>query len=378
MDLALPEACDVLVVGGGLAGAAAALWLAEGGAQVVLAEAASRCGLGGSGAGTGICDLGVVEHPHRTVEALGEEGASALFAFADRSRTLAEELGLLADRGVLWAAVEARELDAFGESHRALTAMGRTAEILDGPATCARTGGTFHGGLWLPDGGRLAAGAVVELVERAVRAGVWLHTGDPVHLDDEAGPVVAHLGDQRVRAELVVLAAGVGSGELDARLATAFLPVRDAAIVTAPTDRIRPGVGRAGQGWTSWFQRPDGAVVVSGARWATPHLEVGETDSSRVDPRVRARLEAFARGPLGLEGVPIAGAWAWLFARTRDGLPLVGPMPGHSRRIALLGFESNPATFALAAARAVADGLLGGGGAVPAAVASRRLVRWTG
>lgn len=117
--------------------------------------------------------------------------------------------------------------------------------------------------------------------------------------------------------------------------------------------------------------------MVSGARWATPHMEVGEHDPHAVEPRIQARLEDFLRSSLGVEA-PIVDRWAWLFTQSRDGLPILGPLPGQPRRVALTGFGANPASFAVGAARSVADGLLGldEGGALPWILSSRRLVRW--
>lgn len=373
MDEVLPARVDVCVIGGGLAGASCALALVRSAVDVLLVEARS-VGSGGSGVGPGVVDLGPVELPHRTLAALGEAPTRALYGFTDRNRVLLEQEGLLDVCGVLWAAVHAQEAAAMDASAEALATLGRPAERLDADTTDLRTGGVgFLGGLRVPDGGVMRPGAVRALVERARADGCRVVEGVPAALGDGPGPVEVRLGDAVVRAEMVVIAAGVGSGAVDTRLRDAYLPVRDGAVAFEPSGRRLPGVGRAGQGWTAWREAPD-RVVVSGARWATPHLEVGETVPA-LDPRVRARLEAF--GERHLRVGPALEASAWLFAQTRDQLPLVGPMPGQSRRVVLLGFGPNPATWGMAAGRAAADGILGDGGEVPDVLASRRLVRWT-
>ena len=73
-----PEAADVVVLGGGLAGSACAALLAEEGAKVVLLERAPSQGLGFSGRTHGVVGLGYADHPIRLSRSLGEEVAAGL------------------------------------------------------------------------------------------------------------------------------------------------------------------------------------------------------------------------------------------------------------------------------------------------------------
>ena len=100
--------------------------------------------------------------------------------------------------------------------------------------------------------------------------------------------------------------------------------------------------------------------MASGCRWATPHMEVGETDETiQVDVIEQKLLEAIEQlthpsGPL-----EVIQRWSGIMALTCDGIPLVGPVPGGSRRIVCAGFNGQELGFALQAARAVSTGLLG-------------------
>ena len=169
----------------------------------------------------------------------------------------------------------------------------------------------------------------------------------------------------------MVLTAGVGADALHPTLRR-FLPVREQGLVMAGGQHLPPA-GRAGQGWTGW--RVDGDdVLVSGARWATPHLEVGETEPVVVDV-IQDKLEAFAQRTLGLAG-PVQERRVWSVAQSPDGLPVVGPMPGDPRIVGCIGFGAAPAGLALAAARSVVDGLVGDADEVPWVLSTRRMVRW--
>ncbi len=71
-----------------------------------------------------------------------------------------------------------------------------------------------------------------------------------------------------------------------------------------------------------------------GARWATPHLEVGETDPTP-EPRVTAMLDALARQDGLSRGS--GPARAVILTESCDGLPIVGPVPGQPRVAAVAG-----------------------------------------
>ena len=102
-------------------------------------------------------------------------------------------------------------------------------------------------------------------------------------------------------------------------------------------------------------------ALFGGARWATPHLEVGETDDDAVSAAVEEKLAAFARRHFpALAGAPIRRRWSGIMAMTCDGLPFVGPLPGGSRALACAGFGGRGLSLAVASGRAVAEGLLTG------------------
>jgi len=368
----LPEATDVVVLGAGLAGAATARYLAEGGVGVVVIDPDP-----GWVDPLGHVELGAVEQPHRTVASLGSQ-ADPLFGFAREGAQLLEADGLLDRCGGLWVAMEHGEAEEIERSVEALAVLGEPAEAW----SAAKVEGHLDGGhmgpaLHLPRDGRIDPVAVRRLWRDVAPDVVWVKGwGRPVHDEDHDGVVVA-VGGARIRAEMVVIAAGHRSAELDATLEGWLTPVRDQWLRTAPVDRPLP-LGRAGHGWTAWQQDDDGCLWVSGARWASPHLEVGETDltaEGEVVGRIRGRLEAFLRDRLQV-GAPVEARGARAFAQTPDGLPVIGPLPGDRRTIVAAGFGPSSVAWSVAAARSIADGILDGGGAVPRCVESRRLVRW--
>lgn len=366
----MPARTDVVVVGGGLAGTAVARFLAAEGIGVVVVDPDPTRPWG-----VGHVELGAVEQPHRTVASLGADAARALFAFARRGAALLEDDGLLDRCGGLWVAMESGEAGEIPQSVTALDALGVPAAAWTQEGVEARLGGGRMGpALHVADDGRVDMDAVRSTLRRLAVGTTWVTgTARFVHGSGSDG-VVVDVDGHRLEAEVGVIAAGPASEGLDASLEGRLLPVRDQFLRTAPVDRVLP-LGRAGHGWTAWQQDAAGRLVVSGCRWASPHLEVGETDASVVVPKIQERLEAFLRDRLGV-AAPIEARWAVVFGQTIDGLPLVGPLPGDSRRIVCAGFGPSPVAWSLAAARSVADGIVHGEGAVPKCLESRRLVRW--
>ncbi|MEZ4238476.1 MAG: FAD-dependent oxidoreductase [Myxococcota bacterium] len=158
-----------------------------------------------------------------------------------------------------------------------------------------------------------------------------------------------------LRCEVVVWADGTAHAE--PALASLVWPVREQARVVGLSRPLPALVGRAGHGWTGFRGLGDGRAVVTGCRWATPHLEVGEREPVVV-PVVQERLLGFAQAHLPVDGAE-GPQWAWITAHSCDGLPLVGPIPGDPRRLVCAGFGGQAWGLGPAAAALLVDGLVG-------------------
>lgn len=326
---------DVVVVGAGFAGLACARFLVDEGASVVViddggAASSSRAGVGGAWLTHG-------EHPWRLVASLGVDRAAALFQFGREGLDLAEKW-LPFDRcGGLWIAGDAREEGEIARSIDALRACGVPVEAVPG-------------GMRLPDEG------IVDPIAglASLGAGLDVRRGRVIGVDSDIQGIIVGTDAGDVRSEVVVLAAGAGVRGIDAVFVETVWSYRDQVRVCGDVD-VAPLV-RTGAGWMAWVRR-GGQLALTGARWATPHLEEGEYQPIVVDA-VQDKLDAFARSRGGpFAEAPIIGRRAVLQAKSCDGLPLIGPLPGRPRVIACAAFHGNPVGWGLRAARAVADGL---------------------
>ncbi len=372
----LPEAVDVAVVGGSLAGLTAARLLAEGGARVALVAEGPLGGF--SLAAPGIIQQDLGEHPHRLLSAVGLDEARAMHRFLVENRELLRAEGCFSQTGSLTVAAMDHEGDELVDGFSACEQVGLSAELCAADDVCARLSAVGFGpGRLQPGDGVVEAGALVEAaVEGARAAGAALCAGLSVFGVEETGGGNRLLLDAgALQADVVVLAGGHRLSECWPWFADKLYPVRHQWVATAAVAEGRlPLPVSAQHGFSTWRQL-DGRVVAGGARFASPHLQIGETDAvldERVDHVLRANLGRFFPD---LVDVPIEFGWAAIATHTCDGLPILGPLPGRVDLVACTGFHGLDQALALRAGQVVAEGLLTGKApAIPQTFAARRMV----
>jgi glycine/D-amino acid oxidase-like deaminating enzyme len=164
-------------------------------------------------------------------------------------------------------------------------------------------------------------------------------------------------------------------------------PVIEAANVILATGYVMPNIVRSvlNQPSASWAlatrpQRPEllwprGALIWEDAdpysylrTTADRRIIIGgEDDPNAVEPEPReAAMDAKIGLLLGKLHILFPGieanadyAWSGVFGETPDGLPLIGPLPGHHRLFAAYGYGGNGITFSFLAARIVARQMRG-------------------
>lgn len=360
---------DVVVIGGGIVGTAAAAFLAERGASVTLVER-SAIGAGASGR-----NLGAVQHPfdpelvglHRdTVEIYrGLAAEHATFRFPDKPAGL---LMLATERATLEA--QARTLAASPELRPTLLEPRQTRSLEPGVAE----------DLWSL---LLATGypvpphaATAAMAERAVQRGARVEIGAAAVPAVEHGRATGVLseGMRRIPADVVLVAAGPWS-----------------PFLLDPTGRWHPIT--ATWGATAQLAMPDPPRhVVEEARVDGVNVPVAAGDDDRLPPPERipslftvAAAEGVATigstflavepdpramAPIlvqrgrrflpGLADATITATRACARPQSFDGRPLVGAVPGVEGLYLAAGHGPWGISCGPATARLVADAILGG------------------
>jgi len=360
----VPRQVDVLIIGAGLTGLAVAGFLAEGGASVVVLEARAGVGMGVSSRQVGHVQCGLGDNALRLEAAIGPKQTGEILSFCNENISMLQALGVLNQCGTLSIAMSPQETKEMPQVVSVLKRQGVGASLWDPKTVNASLQSTGLGpACHIPNAGTVDPTVLLKvLMTRLTAAGgqVVLNSSvDAVH-ENPNGISVTCRG-QPIQSEVVVLAAGAAMASLDAYFLDKVHAVRTQALaIQSRKDRFKYAC-EAQYGYGFWRQSPAGHVLFGGCRWATPHLEVGETDDTVVVSAIHNKIrDMIQRNFPDLANQKILQSWSGIMAFTCDGLPIIGPVPGRSRVISCAGFNGHQHSLGLRAARIVADGLLHG------------------
>lgn len=328
--------CDVAVVGGGYAGMAAALRLAERGAEVVLLES-GFCGWGGSSRNAGYLSNALAGDP-QLLNALYARRLPGLIRYADRAahftEGLIERLGIGCEyepTGNVIAAVSPGQLRRAKRNAEILQAAGADAEFVEG-----RDFGlpeTFLGGVFERAGGLLNPGKFsLGLRDALLGSDVRVYERTAVRaVEPQTSGAVVHVTGGRVRAERVVLATNAYSRELAIAPRRMATPIWTSLVETEPVEPDR----LAATGWTrrigivtphtileNYRPTPRGTIMFGTRRLRTARGALGarEPDDAVVADLVQGFHERFP----SLSDVAPQQAWGGWIAMTPSLLPVAG------------------------------------------------------
>ena len=354
------KTCDVVIIGGGLCGTSAAYHLAKAGVSVVLLEARTLSE-SASGRNAGFLLQGTAERYSRAIEVMGHEKAKRIHTWSlENHRMMAETLQresidcAYQKRGSLQLAGTPEEEAELLESARLLNADGFTAQRLDrSDLAPALQNAGFQMGVLLPEDGELHPARFVKGIgHKAAARGAEVFEHSPVlRLDAAAlGEVVAHCPQGRVHAAMAIVATNAKAGELLPALADKVDPVRGQMLTTEPAPPLFDRPIYANHGYDYWRQDEKGCVVLGGWRNLDPDGEVGHQET--VQPHIQQAMQAFLLR-MGVTAA-VRHQWAGIMGFSRDGLPMVGPVPGAPGALVGAGFTGHGFGFAFLAGAALA------------------------
>jgi glycine/D-amino acid oxidase-like deaminating enzyme len=337
---------DVVVVGGGVTGCAAALRLAQAGKRVRLYDGRGIAE-GASGRNGGFALRGMPAAFDVTAELVGEERARELTAWTERAIDTIESLAGDSFRrvGSLRIAVDDEERDELRAEYEALVEAGFAADWLDEfePPLQGRFTAALH---HVPDGVLQPARWVRRLASLAAEAGVEIREHSRLTSTDGLGG-----------ATVIVCTDGYPSGLLGP-IEGLIIPTRGQVIAT---ESIRerlfevPHYGR--HGFDYWHQSQDGRIVAGGFRDVSFESEF--TADERLTDPVQTALKSFVRDLMGRE-LRIDYAWAGIFGMVMDFLPVVGRVPGLDDTWVAGGYSGHGNVLGFACGELVAAAVLGG------------------
>jgi sarcosine oxidase, subunit beta len=375
----LPSATDVLIVGGGIAGAAMAFHLARAGVEVVLVD---RGELNREASGTNAGSF----HLQLAIHQLSGAGTDV-----DKDRLLADarlsleafdlwnKLGvdLDADLGVHqtggWMVAETPEqLKILHEKHILEAEAGIETEVLTGAALRARApylSEHLLGATYCPAEGHANPLVVAPFYAlRAAEAGAVIRTGVgvqsiDVHSATGARRFTVHTDAGPIDAARIVDCAGAWCGDL-AEMVGLRLPVRREGLhvnVTEPRPRLfEPMIQHIGRRLT--LKQTENGTFIIGGGWPTADVHGRERPRTLWQSsagNVTVALDVVPR----LADVRVLRTWSGVIVFTDDYSPIVGEsvrVPGFHACVSSTGF-----TFSPLFAQQLAERMIDPSGAAP-------------
>ncbi len=331
---------EVVVVGGGIAGAAVALELVERGVAVNVVDA-ERAGGAATGASAGMLAPQYESAGHTPLYDLLVEGRSLWPAFAERVSALSGRRLPLRWNGMLVANRDDAE-DAHARTDVAWQRdAGHQAEVLDPGAARdrePRLSAEPVSYLWLPDEGQVDSQALADALPDAIGARTRVLTGQRVAALLTRGGRASgvRIEDGRtLAADAVVIAAGAWSGRI--RGLPRPLEVRPVRghMVRFPAGSASLGRLLATHAGRYLVPRDDGSILAGSTM-----DEVG-FDRSLDDEGLAAVRRSAARLLPDLDGREPIERWADLRPLTPDTFPILGPDPDIAGLVYATGYGRN-------------------------------------
>ena len=365
--LSRDRSTDIVVVGGGITGAAVAWRFAEAGVRVALVDA-GRVGRGSTSASTALLmqepdeDFGVLAQRYGPSRArrIWQLSRLATEDFVDTLRKLEISCDLARRDSVYFAPTDedARRLRV---EHRRRRKAGIEGRWLNRTALQRVTGIDGAAAIRTPGNAQVDPyKACVGLLRAAADRGALIFEKSPVRsIKTSRDGVTVKTARAAIHADRVVIATGYATPYFKP-LAARFRMLNTYVVATrrmTPAERRRIGLGAV----MLW----DTGRPYHYARWTPDHrLMLGGGDRPLVREQQRKQMledatravhDHFLELYPALAGIPLEWGWEGLFATTPDSLPYIGPHRRYRRHLFALGYGGNGMTFGFLAARLLLD-----------------------
>jgi glycine/D-amino acid oxidase-like deaminating enzyme len=337
---------DVVIIGGGISGAAAAYELARAGASVTLLEKGALASMA-----SGWTLAGVRQSGRHAAEL--PLAAAAVRRWEQLADELDSDVGYRQE-GNLRLARTPEEVPTIANLVREQRARGLEVTFLDGNqavrAVAPALAETIVAASYCPSDGHADPIATVHaFVAAAQRHGAAVRTDTKVTALNVAGGRVrgVQTGSGAIAADAVVIAAGVYSDELCALVGLDLpITVRLTGVVqTTPVPLLLRQVLGVANADFAGRQQVDGRLRMSGSvgewRWPNADRELGAED---VLPPAHNVASIITRGVAVLPALAearVARVWAGLIDMTPDGLPVIERAPGIEGLVIAAGFSGH-------------------------------------
>ena len=369
----LPGSADVVIVGGGSLGTAAAYWAARAGLKAVLIEQ-TKLAAGATGRNGGFITLGAADSYLSVSEKYGRQTAQAIWRYTLHNRDLVQQV--IADEGfdfdyrmcgTITLALDNDEAQSLRANIDALEADGIHGETIwhdhVGAQSLVKTqlSEEIEGCVFKPGTALIhSAKYVFGLAHAAVRRGARISIAKFLSVDGDATGVTVRTNIGSVRARAAILAGNAWTDELVPALKGIVVPVRGQVLSYLPSARVfDSGMGASitptGE---YWQQTLNGSILIGGCRADAPDREWNIREDALRDV-VQAPLEnVIPRLFPQLNNLTVEQRWSGPMAFTRDYLPVIDRAPGLANTWVAGGFNGHGMCYGLVTGEALVDAVM--------------------
>lgn len=368
--------CDVVLIGATLP----ALWLAseisKHGCTVSILEDRAHIAHAQELRQLGILQNGLLDNYWRIAQGLGESVAKEIHDVFLQGTSTVRSLTPTRAQGWMLSKDE-REEKELENLHQLYQKWGVQSSFV--PQDILRSlfpNQHIRTGLQLPDEACINPTQLLSaLYQKIQEASIPICCSTEIHsITDHDGGARIHHQHGTTDAQILIYMQHNRLQELDPFFSTTLSSIRAQCIAYERTTPFIPHACTAQYGYISWRDE-ENLRFLSGCRWATPHLEQGESNDTITVPAIENALIRTAKQLFSEEEIKVQHRWSMIERKSCDGLPLVGPLPGRDHIISCTAFHGRVLGLGMACAKSIKDLLIHGAtSTLPTCFSTRRFI----
>lgn len=363
--------CDVVIIGGGIAGLSSAYWLLKEneGLNICLVEK-GEIGSGATGRNAGFITCGSVEHFNRLIDKHGIDEALEIWKFSETNLALLkeeiingnEEELLFEHKGSFSLASTETEFNELKKSYELMQGLGINVEVLDQSEIKSRLGADeFVGGIKYSDDASVHPIQLIKNIKNKIikdKHFELCENHEVFEITNDGEDKLVKTNKAYIKAPIVIMATNGYSPLLHDFFKDKIFPTRGQIMATAPVARFMEGPCYANFVLDYFRQLPTGEMVIGGFRQLQKDAEIGYSDET--SDEIQDALESFLRKHIpAIKDAEITHRWSGIMGFSVDGQPMVGALPTDNQIFFLGGFTAHGLGLAFHGGKCLADSLFG-------------------
>lgn len=356
------EEYDIIVVGAGIAGSAAAYFLGQRKDLKVAIVDTATAGSAASGRSAGFVLRGMMAYYNQAVKAYGRANAKWIFQFTEETQAQLLEFAQkhgntfsLERQGSYLLASDLDELQDLAESCELMKEDGFDVEYLkEDPIDRG-----FYGALHNP--GDLAINPLQLVKALLAASGSTVYEGEQVfQIAWNNNQPLLLTQNRQLSAGRVLLCTNVSLPLLLPEFSTMIKAVRGQVITTRPLEeQVLDKLCYANYGHEYFRQLPDGRLLLGGCR--EPFIKEESSYADAVTVNVQSALLQYLKDRFPeIAGATIDYRWSGTMAFTEDGLPLMGELNDKPGVLYVSGCNGHGLGYSMALSKLLVDYALDG------------------